>query len=145
MTDQQTEVIRCAWECDAGEIRDAVTGGRFSCNLREESIAHRHSAECPADHEDWYACHRFVAPRAAAPAEVDAEARAGLVSATQKDVILAMLRGEQTCEKSHRDGERYAHVHADTVHAWAVSLMSLARAALATPPAVAPEVEPDGR
>lgn len=55
---------RCLWECDAGEVRDELTGGRFICNLLEESVAHRHSPECPKDHEDWFACHGFVAPEA---------------------------------------------------------------------------------
>lgn len=57
-----TDTVRCAWSCDAGEIRDELTSGLFVCNLPEDSVAHRHSVECPKDHEDWFACHGFVDP-----------------------------------------------------------------------------------
>lgn len=71
MTDPATQVLppatdgtqpRCSWSCDAGEIRDELTGGLFVCNKPQGSVAHSHSTECPPDHEDWFACHGFVEP-----------------------------------------------------------------------------------
>lgn len=51
---------------------------------------------------------------------------------------MTMLLGGRDCEKSHRDGERNAHVHVEVVHEWAVALAPFARAALATSAPAAP-------
>ena len=65
---------------------------------------------------------------AAARAESDA-LRAALEMA--RTTAMTMLRAERVCEKSHRDGERNAHVHEEVVHEWAMALVPFARAALA--------------
>lgn len=74
------DIIRCAWSCDAGEVRDELTGSRFVCNQPRESVAHGHSAECPKDHEDWFACHGFVEPAAAPLPTADALERVALAA-----------------------------------------------------------------